>query len=43
MEIDELQNRVAQERDKYQNATQTATSGFSVVPYFKINDKVYIS
>ncbi|XP_035704623.1 Bardet-Biedl syndrome 7 protein homolog [Folsomia candida] len=42
-EIDDLQERVIQERDKYQTATQTASSGFSVVPFFKVNDKMVLN
>jgi len=40
-EIEDLQTRVIQEREKYQAATQgNVSTGFSAIPYFAVNDKV---
>jgi hypothetical protein len=43
-EIEDLQTRVSQERDKYQASTQGVSStGYSAIPYFAVNDKVTIA
>lgn len=41
-EIEELQTKVVQERDKYQSATQGNQGGYSAVPLFAINEKVLL-
>lgn len=42
MELEELQQRVNLERERYQNATQT-DHGLSAVPVFPINDRFALS
>ncbi|KAB7495673.1 Bardet-Biedl syndrome 7-like protein [Armadillidium nasatum] len=42
-EIDELQDRVLVERERYQSATQSAFPGISAVPFFSVHDKMTLS
>lgn len=39
-EIDEIEQRVNREREKYQAATQDKVNGLSAIPFISINDKV---
>jgi hypothetical protein len=39
-EIDEIEQRVNREREKYQAATQDKADGLSAIPFISINDKV---
>ncbi|KDR14735.1 Bardet-Biedl syndrome 7 protein homolog isoform X2 [Zootermopsis nevadensis] len=40
MEIDEIEQRVNREREKYQAATQDKVDGLSAIPFIAINDKM---
>ncbi|CAG0887645.1 unnamed protein product [Darwinula stevensoni] len=42
-ELEDLQAKVAREREKYQQATQSTTSGISAVPFFSIHDKMILN
>ncbi|ODM95967.1 Bardet-Biedl syndrome 7 protein [Orchesella cincta] len=42
-EIEELQAKVVQERDKYQSATQGNQGGYSAVPVFAMNEKFVLN
>lgn len=39
-EIDEIEQQVNREREKYQAATQDKVDGLSAIPFIAINDKV---
>jgi hypothetical protein len=40
MEIDEIEQKVVKEREKYKQVTQTKPDALTLVPNIEINDKV---
>nr|CAD7403391.1 unnamed protein product [Timema cristinae] len=42
-EIEEIEQKVIKERERYQDATQDKSDGLSAIPYISINDKAVIN
>ncbi|RZF38664.1 hypothetical protein LSTR_LSTR003470 [Laodelphax striatellus] len=42
-EVDDLEQKVMKEREKYESATQEDSPGFSTIPFLSITDKMWLS
>jgi hypothetical protein len=40
LEIDEIEQKVLREREKYKQMTQTKPDALTIIPHIEINDKV---